>query len=49
MKYRKRIIKVFALDLAKVYRISKRKSPTIPIFMERNKCLLDTDIDNELS
>lgn len=49
MKFRKHIIKVYALDLAKVYKINKRKSPSIPIFERKDKSLPDTDIDNDLS
>lgn len=48
MKFRKHIIKVYALDLAKVYKINKRKSPSIPIFERKDKSLPDTDIDNDL-
>lgn len=48
MKYRKRILKVYALDLAKVYKISKRRSPSIPNFEGKKIFLPDMDIDNEL-
>lgn len=49
MKSRHRKYKLDANDLAKVYKITKRKTPQIPNFEDQNKILPETDIDNEHS
>ena len=47
LKHRKRALKLFASDIAKIYKVNKRKTPSIPLFGEVRKCLPETDLDNE--
>lgn len=47
LKFRKRIVKLYTQDVAKVYKINKRKTPSLPHFPENDKCLFDTDVDND--
>ncbi len=42
-----RKFKIFPDDLAKIYKISKRKTPTIPSFYEKTQKYMETDIDSE--
>lgn len=49
LKYRKKVVKLFANDIAKIYKVNKRKTPSIPFFEGESKCLPETDLDNEVS
>jgi hypothetical protein len=48
LKYRQRKFKLNADDIARVYRIAKRKIPALPSFHEPIKTLVETDDDCEL-
>ncbi len=46
MRCRQKKYKLNPEELSKVYKITKRKTPSIPRFIEdQNKLLLDTDTD----
>lgn len=47
LRGRQRKYKLNANDIGRLYKISKRKTPTIPIFEERNKPMMETDDDGE--
>lgn len=47
MRYKQKKYKLNADDIGKLYKISKRKTPSIPAFEDRTKLLLETDDDNE--
>lgn len=40
-------LKIFPDDLARIYKISKRKTPSIPCFYQKHQQLADTDNDSE--
>ena len=45
LRYRKKVYKLRAIDIAKLYKIGKRNTPCIPSFEEGNKNTFDTDCD----
>lgn len=47
MRYRQKKYKLNADDIGKLYKISKRKIPSLPRFEDRTKILLETDDDTE--
>jgi hypothetical protein len=47
MRYKQKKYKLNADDIGKLYKISKRKTPSIPSFEDRTKLLVETDDDNE--
>ena len=49
LRYRQKKFKLNAEDIGKVYRIAKRKTPTLPSFEENSKFLLETDDDADVA
>jgi hypothetical protein len=49
LRYRQRKFKLNAEDIAKVYKISKRRTPALPCFHEPLKNLPETDDDTEVA
>ena len=49
LRYRKKVYKLRANDIAKLYKVSKRHAPCIPAFEEGNKTNIDTDCDSSLA
>lgn len=43
-----KLIKVFPDDFQRLYKITKRKTPTLPKFVEKCKKLHETDVDSEI-
>jgi len=41
-----RKLKIFPDDLQRIYKISKRKTPSIPSFYEKHQTCSETDIDS---
>lgn len=39
--------KIFPDDLAKIYKITKRKAPAIPSYYGKQEKYLETDVDSE--
>jgi hypothetical protein len=39
--------KIYVDDLAKLYKIAKRKTPSIPSFYEKHRKIQETDVDSE--
>ena len=48
LKGRQRKYKLNANDIGRLYKISKRKTPSIPAFEERPKAIIETDDDCEV-
>lgn len=48
MGYRQKKYRLNADDIGKLYRISKKRTPSIPAFDDRIKVLIETDDDTEL-
>jgi len=42
-----RKLKIFPDDLARIYKINKRKTPSIPSFYQKHQKLSETDVDSE--
>jgi hypothetical protein len=47
MKLKQRKYKLNADDIGKLYKINKRSAPSIPVFGEKTKILIETDDDTE--
>lgn len=47
LRYRQRKYKLNADDISKVYRITKRTTPSLPLFHKEVKVLAETDDDCE--
>jgi hypothetical protein len=48
MRYKLKKYKLNADDIGKLYKISKRRTPSIPVFDDRTKVLIETDDDTDL-
>ena len=46
LTFRKKTYKLTTSDIARVFKIQKRKTPSLPPFFESQKYLPETDIDN---
>lgn len=49
LQFKRRVLRLFTKDIAKVYRVNKRKNPKIPCFGEEDKFLPETDLDIDAS
>lgn len=47
MRYKQKTYKLNASDIGKLYKISKKRTPSIPVFEDRSKTLIETDDDTE--
>jgi len=46
LRYRKKVYKLMANDISKLYKTGRRNIPCIPVFEDGTKSIFDTDCDN---